>query len=138
MPDPTHVMACADGAVLSHAMWVTRWLAPGAGPPLRAAYIEAVATDPAYQGRGLATAVMRVLVSQLSSFQLAALCPSDRGQSLYARLGWEPWRGPLLIRQETHLIETPDEAVMIHRLPASPPLNLEQPLSAEWRPGELW
>ena len=138
MPDPTHVMAFANGAVLSHAMWVTRWLAPGAGPPLRAAYIEAVATEPAYQGRGLATAVMRVLVSQLGSFQLAALCPSDRGQSLYARLGWEPWKGPLFIRRETHLIETPGEAVMIRRLPASPPLNLDDPLSAEWRPGELW
>jgi aminoglycoside 2'-N-acetyltransferase I len=136
--DPIHVFATVDGAIVSHALWVTRWLAPGGSSPLRTAYVEAVATDPAHEGRGLASAVMRTLVSQVARFQLAALCPSDRGHALYSRLGWEEWIGPLLIRQGSALIETPDESVMIYRLPGSPPVNLEDPLSAEWRPGELW
>ena len=136
--DPIHVLATVDGAVVSHALWVTRRLAPGAGPPLRTAYVEAVATDPAHQGRGFASAVMRALVSEVSGYQLAALSPSDRGQPLYDRLGWETWIGPLRIRQGSDLIETPDELIMIHRLPGSPRVNVNDPLSAEWRPGELW
>ena len=136
--DPVHVLATEDGSVVSHALWITRWLAPGGRPPLRTAYVEAVATDPGWQGRGFATAVMRTLLSEAFAFELAALSPSDRGQSLYVRLGWQPWTGPLFIREESGLIETPDEGIMIHRLPGSPPLNPGDPLSAEWRPGELW
>jgi aminoglycoside 2'-N-acetyltransferase I len=138
LPDPVHVFAVEGGAVVSHALWVTRWLAPGARPPLRTAYVEAVATDPSWQGRGLATAVMRTLVTQISTFELAALSPSDRGWPLYTRLGWQPWTGPLFVREDSGLVETPDEAILIHRLPRTPPLDPGEPLSAEWRPGEVW
>ena len=100
--------------------------------------MEAVATDPVHERRGYASAVMRTLVSRVAAFQLAALCPSDKGQALYSRLGWEIWIGPLSIRRGADVIETPEESVMIYRLPGSPPLNLAEPLSAEWRPGELW
>ena len=93
---------------------------------------------PCYERRGFASAVMRTLVSRVATFQLAALCPSDRGQALYSRLGWERWIGPLSIRQDAGVIETPEESVMIYRLPLSPPLDLTVPMSAEWRPGELW
>ena len=46
-----------------------------------------------------ASAVMRALVTQVATFQLAALFPSDCGQALYSRLGWETWIGPLSIRR---------------------------------------
>jgi hypothetical protein len=81
---------------------------------------------------------MRALVREVSDFELAALCPSDQGQPFYARLGWETWLGPLRIRQGSALIETPDESIMIHRLPGTPPLDRSETLSAEWRPGEWW
>jgi GNAT superfamily N-acetyltransferase len=136
--EPVHVLATVEGTIVSHALWVTRWLAPGGRAPLRTAYVEAVATDPVHERRGFASAVLRTLVSRVATFQLAALCPSDRGQSLYRRLGWESWIGPLSIRQGADVIETPDESVMIYRLAGTPPLNLAEPLSAEWRPGELW
>lgn len=136
--DPVHVVAVADGAVVSHALWITRWLAPAGRAPLRTAYVEAVATDPAWRRRGLASAVLRRLIGELTGFELAALCPSDDGQPLYARLGWETWTGPLSIRQGRALTDTPDESIMIHRLPLTPPLCLSDPMSAEWRPGEVW
>lgn len=123
---------------MSHAAWVTRWLAPGARAPLRTAYVEAVATDPAHQRRGYASAVLQRLIREVAGFDLAALCPSDEGQWLYGRLGWVPWLGPLSIRGGSGPIATPEESIMIHRLPGSPPLDLNDPLSAEWRPGELW
>lgn len=136
--DPVHVLAIADGAVVSHALWITRWLAPAGRAPLRTAYVEAVATDPARQRQGFASAVLKRLVREVSGFELAALCPSDGGQPLYARLGWETWTGPLAIRHGSTVVATPDESIMIHRLPLTPPLRLGDSMSAEWRPGEVW
>jgi aminoglycoside 2'-N-acetyltransferase I len=134
----THVLAVEDGAVVTHAMWVTRWLQPGDLPPLNTAYVEMVATLPRCQGRGLATFVMNRLVRELpDSHALAALCPARSG--IYERLGWWFWRGPLSIRLPAGgTLVTPDERVMVHRLPQTPPLDLTTPLSAEWREGELW
>lgn len=134
--DPTHVLAYVDGVLVSHALWVTRWLEYDHTLMLRTAYVEAVATDPGYQRQGFATAVMRALQASLLEFDLGGLSPSEHGW--YARLGWEQWHGPLSIRTPAGLLPTPDEEVMILRLPRTPALNPTSPLSAEWRPGELW
>jgi hypothetical protein len=69
-------------------------------------------------------------------FDLGALSPSDDG--FYVRLGWETWRGPLSIRTATGSMPTPEDRVMILCLPGTPDLDLDAPLSAEWRDGELW
>jgi aminoglycoside 2'-N-acetyltransferase I len=132
----SHVLGYLGGTLVSHAMWVTRWLVVGQEPPLHTAYVELVATEPVCQGRGFASAVMRRLAEATSDFELGALCPAEEG--LYARLGWVFWRGPLFIRKNGVLWPTPDERVMILPLPRTPPLDLDSPLSAEWRPGELW
>ena len=132
----THVLAYEEGRLVSHALWVTRWLQPGEWPLLRTAYVEAVATDPDCRGRGFASAVMRRLQSGITGYDLAALSPAEHG--LYHKLGWEPWRGPLAIRRGDELLETPGEEVMVLRLPRTPELDLDAPLTAEWREGELW
>lgn len=135
--DPTHVLGFRAGALASHALWVTRVLQAGDLPPLRTAYVEAVATDPAWRRRGFAAAVMRRLAAEVRDFDLAALSPFDEGY--YARLGWETWRGPLFARTGEGLEPSPpDETVMILRLPKTPALDLTGPLSAEWREGDVW
>jgi aminoglycoside 2'-N-acetyltransferase I len=133
-----HVLGRRSGRLVTHAAWVTRWLQPGASVPLRTAYIEAVATDPDCRLQGYASEVMRRIAAEVRDFDLAALSPSD--PAWYARLGWELWRGPLSIRTGTGLLATPGEKgqVMVLRLPRTPPLDLDAPLSAEWREGELW
>jgi aminoglycoside 2'-N-acetyltransferase I len=136
--DPMHVIGMIDDTIVSHALWITRWLEANDGAPMRTAYVEAVATDPGFQRRGYASAVMRALIAEVKDFQLAALCTSDDGQPLYTALGWEAWRGPLFVRQNTARSSTPGEIVMVHRLPTSPPLDLDSSLSVEWRVGELW
>jgi aminoglycoside 2'-N-acetyltransferase I len=95
-----------------------------------------MATEEAYRGRGLATAVMRRVAAEIRAFELGGLSPGQPG--LYARLGWELWRGPLFIRTADGLLPTPGERVMVLRLPNTPLLDLDAPLSAEWREGELW
>ena len=134
---PTHVLGYDLGALVSHALRVTRWLQPEDLRPLSTAYVEMVATDPGHRRRGFATQVMRRLAKCIVDYELGALCPAD--PRLYLKLGWRLWRGPLFIRRRAgSLIPTPQERVMILRLPKTPPLNLDAPLSAEWRPGELW
>ena len=134
--DATHVIGWWDSAIVSHAMWVTRWLQPGDRSPLRAAYVEMVATEPQFQRRGFAAAVMRELANAIRDYDLGGLCPAEPG--LYRRLGWVFWQGPLFIRTPNGLLSTPEEQVMVLRLPKTPPLDLALPLSAEWRDGELW
>jgi len=137
--EATHVVATVAGRAVSHALWVARRL-DYAGQPLRTAYVEAVATEPAEQGRGYATAVLRALAAALAAqdadYELAALAPSD--PAFYARLGWDSWRGPLYARRGAVRQPTPDEEVMILRLPRTPPLDLTAPLTAPWRTGDVW
>ena len=141
-----HVLARIGSRLVGHGMVVTRWLQAGGNPPLRTAYVELVATAPGFRRQRIGAAVMRNLAKAAvaGGYELAALCPGDTG--LYSKLGWEYWQGPLFIRcnqvtgkDEMSLIATPEERVMILRLPATPCLDLTQPLSAEWREGsELW
>jgi aminoglycoside 2'-N-acetyltransferase I len=81
---------------------------------------------------------MRHLASHITDFELGALCPDDKAVSLYSRLGWQFWRGPLAIRTSDALKPTPDAWLMVLFLPNTPSLDLGAPLSAEWRPFDLW
>jgi aminoglycoside 2'-N-acetyltransferase I len=135
--DATHVLGEDEGALVTHALWVTRHLQVADQPLLRTAYVELVATNPAYQRRGFAAAVMRHIIHAVPDYDLAALSPFR--VDYYTRLGWELWRGPLFIRHaRARQPSPPDEEVMIYRWPRTPPLDLTAPLSAEWRAGELW
>ncbi len=149
-----HVIGRDEGVIVSHALWVDRTLIAGQGEALKTAYIEYVATEPQLQGRGLASQLLKFLIDYIqqdelqfvdpqaknSRYQLAALYPEN--SVFYVRLGWELWQGDLYIRQNQHqdqsLIATPDDEVMIYRLATTPALILSEPLSAEWRVGELW
>ena len=142
LPGSVHILARDQrGVLLSHAAWVTRWLQPAGHPVLRTAYIEAVATAPAQQRQGLATAVLRQISEILAgdpAWELGALSPSN--PAFYAGVGWELWRGPLAIRHNGDIEPTPaEEHVMILRLPRTPATVITTSLlTAEWRMGELW
>jgi aminoglycoside 2'-N-acetyltransferase I len=135
--EPSHILGYCDGLLVSHALWVTRYLQAGMEPVMRTAYIEFVSTDPIYRRRGYARSVMHHLIGEIQDYDLAALSPFN--VEYYSHLGWELWRGPLFIRQNGNLLTSPeDEEVMIYRLHKTPPLDLNASLLAEWREGELW
>jgi len=136
-PNPTHLLGYQVERLVSHALWVTRWLQVDNNPVLCTAYVEAVATKKEYRTRGYATAIMNRLAQEIQDYELGALSPFS--VAYYERLGWELWRGPLYIRTDTGRVRTPrDGDVMILRTPNTPSLDLYAPLSAEWREGELW
>lgn len=133
----THVLGRIDGCLLTHALWVTRWLQVGDGNLLRTAYVEAVATDKQFRRFEFAQAVMGKIVQEIEDFELGGLSPFR--VSYYECLGWELWQGPLFIRTEQQVERSPeDEEVMIYRLPKTAELDLSVSLSAEWREGEQW
>ena len=133
-----HVVAEAGPEVLSHAMWVERALQVAADEPVRTAYVEFVATDPGHWGRGLASTVMRRLVEEMGdAYPLAALCTGSLG--FYRRLGWRSWEGALAVRLPSgRRLPTPEEHIMFLDLSGAFASRRREPLSAEWREGELW
>jgi aminoglycoside 2'-N-acetyltransferase I len=80
---------------------------------------------------------MKRVVEELQDFDVAGLAPFR--VDYYTRLGWEVWRGPMFERTESGLVASPpEERVMIYRLPKTPALDLDAPISVEWRGGEIW
>jgi aminoglycoside 2'-N-acetyltransferase I len=131
-----HVLAYREQELVSHAVATTRWLQPEGLPLLRTAYIDAVATLPAYQDQGIGSTLMRHLATVIADFEIACL-ETDR-VSFYARLGWEVWRGPLAGRRATELLPTPDQkGIMILRLARTPALDLDSLLVIEYD-GRIW
>ena len=68
--NPTHVLAWLGTRLVSHAMWVTRWLQAGDQPLLHTAYVEMVATEPEFQRHGFATHVMQRLARAITEFEV--------------------------------------------------------------------
>ena len=135
-PDGLHVLAYRGKQLVGHAVVTTRWLQPDTLPLLKTAYVDAVATDPAYQGRGIGSSVMRHLASVIQGYELA--CLETERVSFYAQLGWEEWHGPLAGRNGTELMPTPDQkGIMILRLARTPSLNLDGSLIVEYD-GRIW
>jgi aminoglycoside 2'-N-acetyltransferase I len=135
----THFLLESDGAIVSHASVVTRDIHLG-GVPLVTAYVEAVATMPSRQGQGFGTQVMRAVGGFIDDgdWQIAAL--GTGSQAFYERLGWRRWRGKSFVRKRTGDEATPDEDgyIMVRLTPRSPALNGDEPISCEWRPGDVW
>ncbi|PPE72443.1 GNAT family N-acetyltransferase [Solimonas fluminis] len=134
----THLLLHAGGELVSHGAWVERELRAGGFDTLRSAYVEAIATLPARQGRGHGSRVLSRMIPLLAGYDIAVLSPSVEG--FYRRLGWEAWQGPLSFRSPEGVeVATPEERVMIHRLPRTPAaLDLHASLSVDWRPLEVW
>ena len=131
-----HVLAYLGQELVGHAVATTRWLQPQGLPLLRTAYIDAVATLPAYQGQGIGSTFMRHLATVIADFEIA--CLATERVSFYAHLGWELWRGPLAGRKATQLLPTPDEkGIMILRLAHTPPLDIDSLLVIEYD-GRIW
>jgi aminoglycoside 2'-N-acetyltransferase I len=133
-----HVLVEDGGEIRSHAAVVERRLELG-GTPVGAGYVEAVATLPAQQRRGYGRLAMGEIAGVIrEAYPLGAL--STAVPEFYERLGWERWRGPTSVRTSRGVEQTPDDdgGIMILRTPASPPLDLDDPITCEWRDGDVW
>jgi aminoglycoside 2'-N-acetyltransferase I len=135
----THLMMEVGGTVRSHVSVVPRTLATG-GRDFVTGYVEAVATRERDRGRGYASGLMRAATDLIDErYELGAL--GTELFDFYARFGWERWGGPTSVRTDDGEVLTPDEDgfVMVHRTPTTPAdLDLDAPISCDWRPGDVW
>jgi aminoglycoside 2'-N-acetyltransferase I len=133
-----HVVLDLDGEVVSHASVVERALEIG-GRPFRTGYVEAVATDPGRQDQGYGTRVMTAATEHVrATFELGAL--GTGRHTFYERLGWQTWQGPAFVRTSDGERRTPDEEgyILVLRTPSSPPFDLAERISCDWRTGDVW
>jgi aminoglycoside 2'-N-acetyltransferase I len=134
-----HWVAEVDGRIVSHAAMHPRSLEAG-DRVLDAAYLEGVATLPAFERRGLGRSVAEAAAAYLRlRFQLGALSTSAPG--FYERLGWLEWLGPTWVRLpsgELERTEDDDGGIFVLRTPTTPTLTLTESLVCDWRPGDVW
>jgi aminoglycoside 2'-N-acetyltransferase I len=133
-----HFVLDLDGEIVAHASVVERELHVD-GRPLRTGYVEAVATAPDRQGRGLGSIVMQDATAYIRErFELGAL--GTGRHSFYGRLGWLRWKGPSGVRTRGGIRPTPDDDgdILVLPTPSFPELDLAAPISCEWRPGDVW
>jgi aminoglycoside 2'-N-acetyltransferase I len=133
-----HVLGHLDGRIVGHAVATTRHVQPEGHPILRTAFLDAVATHPDVQHRGVATAVVGRLGEVLDDYEVG--CLQTDIPAFYERIGWEPWRGALAGRRDDGtLVPTPEQrGVMVLRLPTTPPLDLDGRLTIECQPNRVW
>jgi len=132
-----HCLAYRGRELVSHAVVSTRWAQPEGLSILKTAFVDAVATLPAYQRLGYGSAVMRRLATEIDDYAIG--CLQTDSPAFYERLGWEVWRGPLAGRSERGLIPTPQQrGVMVLRLQQTPSLDLEMQLTIECQPDRIW
>ena len=133
-----HWLAEVDGRIVGHASVVPRWIEAD-GHLLPTGYVEAVATHPSWQRRGIASRLLVPVGTRIrDAFDLGVL--STGVPAVYASAGWERWRGETWVRAADGPVRTPgeDDGIMILRTPRTPPLDVTAPISCEWRAGDAW
>jgi aminoglycoside 2'-N-acetyltransferase I len=133
-----HFVLDLDGEIVTHASVVERELHV-AGRPLRTGYVEAVATASGREGAGFGSLVIADVTSYIRDrFELGAL--GTGRHRFYERLGWLTWTGPASVRTLEGPRRTSDEDgyILVLPTPSSPPLDLDAPISCDWRSGDVW
>nr|WP_241238350.1 GNAT family N-acetyltransferase [Nocardioides pantholopis] len=132
-----HALVVDGDDVLAHGSLVLRRLLHG-DRALRCGYVEAVAVHPEHRRRGHGSTVLTALEGLSSAYELLALGSSDAGLPLYAARGWLPWRGPTSVLTPDGIRPTPDDDGAVLVRPGTVPLDLDAPLTCDWRDGDPW
>lgn len=133
-----HAVIVHRGALVAHGAVVQRRLLNG-DIALRCGYIEAVAVQADWRGRGLGNAVMDALEQVIrGAYQVGALSASAAGATLYRRRGWLHWNGPTSVLAPTGRVRTPGDDGSVFVLPVSAELDPSTELACDWRNGDVW
>jgi aminoglycoside 2'-N-acetyltransferase I len=130
-----HAVVHHDGRLVAHGSVVLRRLMVD-GAWLRCGYVEAVAVADDVRRRGHGTAVMGSLEGLLPGYDLLALSASDAGVPFYDARGWQRWRGPSSVATTVGVVPTPDDDGSLHV--RGDGLDLDAPITCDWREGDVW
>ena len=133
-----HAIMFHHGALIAHAAVVTRRLLYR-DSALRCGYVEGVAVREDWRGQGLAHALMDAVEQVVrGAYQLGALSSSEAGRHVYASRGWLPWRGPTSVLAPSGMRRTPDDDASLFVLPVTAELDTAEPITCDWRDGDVW
>lgn len=134
-----HVLAGVDGLVVGHASVVPRQIRFGPGPWREVGYVEAVATHPDHQGRGVGSRVIERLHEVIHGRWPVAMLSTGRATGFYETLGWERWLGRSFTRTSTGVVPDGEHGgLMILRCQPSAVPDLTVDVTCEDRPGDAW
>lgn len=133
-----HAVIMHRGALLAHAAVVQRRLLHR-GVALRCGYVEAVAVDADWRGRGLGAAVMDAAEQVIrGAYSLGALSATAEAQGFYTSRGWLSWLGPTSVLAPGGLTRTPEDDGSVLVLPNNISVDLTAALVCDWRNGDVW
>ncbi len=134
-----HVLACDEDRLIGHASAVPRRIRFADEPWRSVAYVEAVAVDPEYQGRGIGRRIMQKLQAEIASRWPVALLSTGSATAFYKSLGWEQWRGLSYTETTTATVaDGEQDGIMILRLDRRAVPDLSVSVTCQDRPGDAW
>ena len=134
----THALVIEDGVPVAHGSVVERRLWH-AGRALRGGYVEAMAVRADQRRRGHGAAVLAALEAEIGRrWDLGALSATEQAIPFYLARGWRRWRGPTAVRTAAGDQRTPDDDGGVFVREFATPLDLDGPLTCDWRPGDVW
>lgn len=135
-----HVLATESDQLVAHVAVVARRLLHRERA-IRTGYVEGLAVRADRRRHGLAGRVMAEAERVITrAYDLGALSDGTGIPGFYARRGWSTWAGPTYTLGPDGPLRTVDDdgGVLVLTTPTSPPLDLDGPLTCDWRPGDVW
>jgi aminoglycoside 2'-N-acetyltransferase I len=136
-----HALAYDDatGDLVGHASVVQRRMIYN-NVALRTGYVEAVGVRTDHRRAGVGGALMAPLERVIrNAYDFGALGATDVAVPFYTGRGWRPWRGEARALTPGGIRRTADEEGAIYVLVnAGMPLDLDAPLTCDWRDGDVW
>ena len=133
-----HVLVRSDAHPWAHASAVPRRIRFGVTWHT-VAYVEAVATHPSHQGRGLGLAVMQRLQDEIAERWPVAMLSTGSATGFYERLGWVRWQGQSYTRTPSGVVADGEQGgLMVLRLDPALVPDLGVDVVCEDRSGDAW
>jgi aminoglycoside 2'-N-acetyltransferase I len=133
-----HVLLLEGDELVGHGAVVQRRVLHG-GRALRCGYVEAIGVRADRRRRGYGGLIMSAVGELVrGAYDLGALGVSEDGAPLYRAHGWESWSGETFALTPDGTRRTPDADDSLMVLPVSVQLDPREPLTCDWRDGEIW
>jgi len=133
-----HALVFEGAELVGHASVVQRRLMHG-DRALRAGYIEGVGVRADRRRLGYAADMMEALERVVhNAYDVGGLGATGEAAALYARRGWQQWKGATWALTPSGVQRTEDEDGCIYVLALETSLDLSGDLTCDWRDGDVW
>jgi aminoglycoside 2'-N-acetyltransferase I len=133
-----HVLVWDGDELVGHGSVVQRRVLH-AGRALRCGYVEAIGVRADRRRQGLGGTIMAAIGELVrGGYAMGALGASDDGAPLYRSHGWTSWTGETFAFTPDGIVRTADDEGALMVLEVEGPLDPSQPLTCDWRDGDVW